>query len=102
MPDVGCAKSVLVGEHEEPGSEKGSAAPLRHEGETVGMAVRTRTDVRPVNVSVGHRIDLAGAVELVLGASPRYRVPEPVRRADRLVGDLRRGRQLPSRSSSRG
>lgn len=90
VPAVGCAKSVLVGEHGEPGTEKGSTAPLRHEGETVGAAVRTRTDVRPVYVSVGHRIDLAGAVELVLAVSPRYRVPEPVRRADRLVGALRR------------
>ncbi len=91
VPAVGCAKSVLVGEHDELGAEKGSTVPLRHEGETVGTAVRTRTDVRPVYVSVGHRIDLAGAVELVLGVSPRYRVPEPVRRADRLVGDLRQG-----------
>lgn len=91
VPAVGCAKSVLVGEHGELGAEAGSTAPLRHEGETVGMAVRTRADVRPVYVSVGHRIDLAGAVDLVLAVSPRYRVPEPVRRADRLVGDLRRG-----------
>lgn len=91
VPAVGCAKSVLVGEHDELGAQKGSTVPLRHEGETVGTVVRTRTDVRPVYVSVGHRIDLAGAVELVLGVSPRYRVPEPVRRADRLVGDLRQG-----------
>lgn len=90
VPAVGCAKSVLVGEHDEPGAEEGSTAALRHEGETVGTAVRTRTDVRPVYVSVGHRVDLETAVELVLGVSPRYRVPEPVRRADRLVGDLRR------------
>lgn len=90
VPAVGCAKSVLVGDHDEPGEAKGSREPLVHEGETVGAALRTRDGVRPVFVSVGHRIDLPTAVELVLSVSPRYRVPEPIRRADRLVGRLRR------------
>lgn len=90
IPAVGCAKSVLVGEHGPLGDGKGSTAPLRHDGELVGMAVRTRDGVRPVYVSVGHRVDLSSAVELVLGTSPRYRIPEPVRRADGLVGRKRR------------
>lgn len=90
VPAVGCAKSVLVGEHREPGRTKGARAPLRHEGEVVGTALRTRDDVRPVFVSVGHRIDLETAEELVLGVSPRYRIPEPIRRADRKVGEMRR------------
>lgn len=90
VPAVGCAKSILVGEHGPLDDEAGSTAPLRHESETVGAAVRTRAEVRPVYVSVGHRVDLATAVELVLAVSPRYRVPEPVRRADRLVGRRRR------------
>lgn len=90
VPSVGCAKSVLVGEHDPPGREKGSRTPLVHEGETVGLALRTRDDVRPVFVSPGHRIDLAAAVEVTLAVSPRYRVPEPIRRADRVVGRLRR------------
>lgn len=92
LPAVGCAKSLLVGEHEPPGREKGARADVRHEGEVVGKAVRTRSGVRPVYVSVGHRIDLDTAVELVLSVSPRYRVPEPVRRADALAGRLRRRR----------
>lgn len=61
-----------------------------HEGEVVGAALRTRDGVRPVFVSPGHRTDLATAVEVVLTVSPRYRIPEPIRRADRLVGRLRR------------
>lgn len=87
---VGCAKSVLVGEHDEPGSGKGARSELVHEGEVVGLALRTRDGVRPVLVSPGHRIDRRAAAELVLSTCPRYRIPEPIRRADRLVGRLRR------------
>lgn len=95
VPAVGCAKNLLVGEHPSPGTEKGASAPITVETddggrERVGAAVRTRTDVRPVYVSPGHRVDLDTAVDLVLAASPRYRVPEPVRHADRRVGELRR------------
>lgn len=90
LPSVGCAKSILVGEHGALGDERGSMAELTDEGETVGMAVRTRSRVRPVYVSVGHRMDLRTAVDLVLSVATRYRVPEPVRQADRLVGRLRR------------
>ena len=89
-PSIGCAKSILVGEHGPLGDERGSTAPLRHEGETLGMAVRTRSRVRPVYVSIGHRMDLATAVDIVLSVAPRYRVPEPTRAADKLVGRLRR------------
>lgn len=94
VPSVGCAKSLLVGEHPPLAPEKGATAPIfvEQDGdrEQVGAAVRTRTDVRPVYVSPGHRMDLETAVELVLSVSPRYRVPEPIRHADRRVGDLRR------------
>lgn len=95
VPAVGCAKNLLVGEHPPLDTEKGSTAPItveREDGgrEQVGAAVRTRTDVRPVYVSPGHRVDLESAVDLVLSLSPRYRVPEPVRHADRRVGELRR------------
>lgn len=95
VPAVGCAKSLLVGDHPPLGTEKGSTAPILvadGEGgrERVGAAVRTRTDVRPVYVSPGHRMDLETAVDLVLDVSPTYRVPEPIRHADRRVGELRR------------
>jgi len=95
VPAVGCAKNLLVGDHPPLGNGKGSTAPIFVEDEEggrdrVGAAVRTRTDVRPVYVSPGHRMDLETAVELVLEVSPTYRVPEPIRHADRRVGELRR------------
>lgn len=90
VPTVGSAKNVLVGDFDPPAPDKGSHSPLRHEGETVGRAVRTRTDVQPVFVSVGHRSDLESATDLVLSVSPRYKIPEPIRAAHRTVNEMRR------------
>lgn len=84
-PSLGCAKSLLVGTHREPGLKKGSLAPLDHDGECVGMAVRTRDTVKPVYVSVGHRLSLDAAVDITLACCTRYRIPEPTRLADQLV-----------------
>ncbi|HSL00453.1 MAG TPA: deoxyribonuclease V [Rubrobacteraceae bacterium] len=94
VPSVGCAKSRLVGSYKEPGLEKGSATDLVHRGEVVGRVVRTRDRVSPVFVSVGNRIDLESAVELVLACCKGYRLPEPTRRAHNAANRLRRGEQL--------
>ena len=88
-PTVGCAKSLLVGEVTAPGSRRGAWAPLRLGRRTVGAALRTRTGVHPIFVSPGHRIGLPAAVRWVLAATPRYRVPEPIRQAEQLVNRLR-------------
>ena len=94
VPCVGCAKSRLVGEYEEPGVEKGSVSDLTHRGEVVGRVLRTRKDVSPVFVSVGNGIDLDGSMELVLALSPKYRLPETTRRAHEAANKLRRGGEL--------
>ncbi len=94
VPSVGCAKSRLVGTYEEPGPEKGSATDLVHRGEVVGKVVRTRDGVSPVFVSVGNRIDLRSAVELVLTCCTKYRLPEPTRQAHNAANRLRRGEEL--------
>src|SRR5919202_6854544 len=97
VPTVGCAKSLLVGNYEEPGREKGSATDLVHRGETVGRVVRTRDGVSPVYVSVGNGIDLGSSVELVLACCTRYRLPETTRQAHNAANRLRRG-ENPDRS----
>ena len=92
VPSAGVAKSILVGKVTGPlARERGARAPLVHEGETVGVALRTRTGVNPVYVSIGHRMDLETAVALVLRASPRWRTPEPIRRAHRVSKEGRPG-----------
>jgi len=84
-PSVGCAKSRLCGTHEEPGPERGSYAWLYDREEIIGAVVRTRTRVRPVYVSIGHKIRLQSAIDLVLRCGAGYRLPEPTRWAHRLA-----------------
>ncbi len=86
-PTMGCAKSRLWGKHEEPGKERGSYEYLYDtsreatEGEVIGAAVRTRTKVRAVYVSIGHRIALDSAITFCLACGGGYRLPEPTRQA---------------------
>jgi deoxyribonuclease V len=89
-PTLGCAKSLLVGRFQEPGREAGARSPLVDKGEVIGEVVRTKTGVKPVFVSVGHKIDLASAVGVVLGTCRGYRLPEPTRQAHLFVNTLRR------------
>ena len=85
VPTIGVAKSILVGTPQgELGAEKGHRVPLVNDGETVGTVLRTRTDVNPVYVSVGHRCTLDDAADLMLDCSPKYKIPEPTRQAHKL------------------
>jgi deoxyribonuclease V len=84
IPAIGCAKTRLIGEYQEPQRAKGSTAYLTDAGETIGAVVRTRTGVKPVFVSIGHRMDLDSCIRIVLESCRGYRLPEPLRRADHL------------------
>jgi deoxyribonuclease V len=86
LPTIGCAKSRLIGKHEEPGSAGGSYAELRDGGEVIGAVVRTRAGVKPLYVSIGHLIDLPAAVKWVLACCRGYRLPEPTRLAHMAAG----------------
>ncbi len=90
LPTVGCAKTRLLGTHEEPGAKAGSQTPLMDRGEVIGSVVRTKDNVKPVFISIGNRIDLASAVKLVLRCCNGYRLPEPTRQAHLRVNELRR------------
>ncbi|MEU9603496.1 endonuclease V [Streptomyces sp. NPDC048057] len=88
LPVIGVAKNPFVFAHDEPGTERGDWAPLTaDDGEEVGRALRTRAGVKPVYVSVGHRVTLEAACAHTLHLAPRYRVPETTRHADRLCRD---------------
>lgn len=92
-PAIGCAKSLLVGEHAEPNAKVGSATPLVLDGERVGMVLRTRDRVKPIYVTPGHRISVDTAVELVKSCLDGFRIPKPTREADHYVRGLRRAYQ---------
>jgi len=102
LPTIGCAKSRLCGEHDEPATPRGSVAPLRDGQEQIGEVLRTQAGVRPVYVSVGHLCDLASARRLVLACALRYRLPEPTRLADRLVAAAKRAWPAVEKQALRG
>jgi deoxyribonuclease V len=85
IPSIGVAKSRLIGTHEPLAGEKGSRQLLFDGDEIIGMVLRTRTGVKPVFVSIGHRISLATAVEWVLRCTTSYRLPETTRAAHHLA-----------------
>jgi deoxyribonuclease V len=84
IPSIGVAKNAM-GEFDQPGHVRGSMSDLVMDDEVVGRALRTQDGVKPVFVSVGHKIDLDRACAEVLRLAPRYRLPETTRRADTLT-----------------
>ena len=103
-PTIGCAKSRLIGSFEEPASEKGAyslltdkkstlrrgKAAATKEGEVIGAVVRTRSNVKPLFVSVGNRVTLEEAIRITLACTGRYRLPEPTRLAHQLADKLKK------------
>ncbi|MBV9387727.1 MAG: deoxyribonuclease V [Chroococcidiopsidaceae cyanobacterium CP_BM_ER_R8_30] len=85
IPTIGVAKSLLVGKHEEVPEQRGSWQPLIDRGETIGAVLRTRPKTKPLYISSGHRVSLATAIEYVLQCTPKYRLPETTRIADKLA-----------------
>ncbi|WP_030208666.1 endonuclease V [Streptomyces sp. NRRL S-87] len=85
LPTVGVAKNPFTFTYDEPGARRGDHASLRAaDGSEVGRALRTQDGIKPVFVSVGHRVSLDTACAHALALSPRYRIPETTRRADSL------------------
>ncbi|HSA53800.1 MAG TPA: endonuclease V [Yinghuangia sp.] len=93
IASIGVGKTAFVGTYDPPAADRGAVSDLVLDGETVGAVLRTQAGVKPVFVSVGHGLDLATACRHVLALSPRYRLPETTRAADRacrqaLAGEL--------------
>lgn len=84
LPSIGAAKSRLIGLHDDPPGEQGAWTPLVDHGEVIGACLRTRSNVSPIYVSIGHRVCLATAIRLVLRVTRKFRLPEPTRLADKL------------------
>src|SRR5262249_8864876 len=92
-PTIGCAKSILIGTHEKLPNPAGSWAALVDEkgtGETIGTALRTRSGVKPVYVSQGHRVSLESAIRWTLAVTDKVRIPRPTREADHFASEVKR------------
>ena len=89
-PTIGCAKSRYIGTHDDPHGVAGSYTDLFDGEELIGAVLRTRNDVKPLYISVGHKIDLPTALDFVLECSAGYRLPEPTRLAHQAAGETLR------------
>src|SRR6266851_5155719 len=90
VPAIGCAKSRLTGRHAEPPPTRGTHTLLYGvKGETLGAVLRTKDRTRPIFVSVGHKMELSQALDILLHCHRGYRIPEPTRLADQYVGTMR-------------
>jgi len=87
-PTIGVAKSLLCGEAEQNVEE--GWAPLRYKGKVIGAEVVTKQGTKPVYISVGHRVSLKRAIEIVLKCTEKYKLPEPTRKAHILAGEEKR------------
>lgn len=88
IPSVGVAKSRLIGTHADVPMKKGSSVPLMNQGEQIGVVLRTRTNVKPLFISPGHRVCMQSATEFVMRCITRYRLPETTRRAHKLASGV--------------
>jgi deoxyribonuclease V len=83
IPAIGVGKTRLLGAHKPVRNRRGAWQPLLDGDECIGAVLRTRVDVKPVYVSIGHRVSLSTAIDYVLRCAPRYRLPETTRQAHR-------------------
>ncbi|MNS39826.1 Endonuclease V [compost metagenome] len=89
VPTLGCGKSRLTGTFEEPANEPLSQSSLWHQGEQIGVVLRTKRNCKPVFVSPGHHISMEQSVQLISKSLRGYRIPEPTRKAHLWVNEVR-------------
>lgn len=85
LASIGVAKTRLIGTHGEPPNARGASSELRDGAEVIGAVLRTRVGVKPLYVSIGHRVGLATAIDFVMRCCTRFRLPETTRHAHRLA-----------------
>jgi deoxyribonuclease V len=100
-PTIGVAKSRLIGTYREPSQRRGAWTPLRDGGDTIGAALRSRSNVKPIFISIGHRVSLDTAVAFAMACVTRYRLPETTRWAHHLASGPEIDRSAARRHNAR-
>lgn len=90
MPTIGCAKSRLIGEFEEPENLRGAFSYLYQNSNKIGAVVRTKKNVKPIFISPGHMIDIDSSIEVILQLTNKFRLPEPIRSAHLFAEEVKR------------
>ena len=96
LPVIGCAKQTLLDYQGVLGEKRGNWLPVWLENEIVGNVLRTQNGIKPIYVSPGHQINLTTATQIILHLAPKYRLCEPLRRADQAARAYAKGKTLPS------
>lgn len=99
-PTIGCAKSLLIGTHGPAPLRAGRWTPLLHGKEIIGAVLRSRSGVKPIYVTQGHRVSLVTSVRFVTAVLDGYRIPRPTRDADHFVAAVKRGEYVRNRIGS--
>jgi deoxyribonuclease V len=82
LPTIACSKRPLWKDHSDPSMEKGGHVFMEDKnGKVVGAVVRTKDKVKPIHVTIGHKISIQTAIKIILECSRNYRLPEPLRQA---------------------
>lgn len=89
IPTIGIAKKKLFGTYSEPGPTKGSYTFVTDKDETLGVALCSKDNVKPIFVSPGHLTDVESAHRLVMQSLKNYKLPEPTRIADKYSKTLK-------------
>ncbi|MCF0050330.1 deoxyribonuclease V [Dyadobacter sp. LJ53] len=88
---LGCAKKKLAGNYADPGETKGEYTLVTDKGDTIGFALRSKINVKPVFISPGHRMSLRDSMDIAMKCLGKHRLPEPTRRAHEFVNKFRTG-----------
>ncbi|KZL14841.1 endonuclease V [Pseudovibrio sp. Ad37] len=83
VPVIGCAKNASTSITRISGN-RGDHSPIIENGTVLGEQLVTQNGVKPLYISVGHKISLKRSIQETLNFAPDYRLPEPIRQADHL------------------
>jgi deoxyribonuclease V len=88
VPTIGCAKNKLIGAYQGLGDDRGAYASLMVGEKEIGRVLRTQKHIKPMFVSIGHKVSLDAACDWVLKLCPKYRQPETTRKANELANEI--------------
>ncbi|MBU8934027.1 MAG: endonuclease V [candidate division Zixibacteria bacterium] len=81
LPTIGCCRRLLDGHHHEVAPRKGSYESIVYRDKEVGVAYRSKDNVKPIFISPAHLSDLKTAQDIIVRNLRGFRLPEPLRMA---------------------
>jgi len=79
LPTLACSKRPIFRDYPVPAQRRGSFLPLLGKESKLGAVLRTQSKTKSIFVSVGHKLSLSSAIDIVLRCCTKHRLPEPLR-----------------------